>query len=181
MKKRLIFKSQIKWGWLLIAIGATLIIGDIITVIYIIMGLIKDYQLIFISLILIIPLIILNYLLYPITKSILYWILKKNNHNLELFTTGIKIKKKMFKWEKIKSISFQTGRLIYDSKFFSGLKLPALQKIYILLKNGKEISSTIDVDYFLKNKRENNNLRKLNELFFGMDKQDILSDWAQKR
>ena len=58
---------------------------------------------------------------------------------------------------------------------------PVLQKIYILDKKGKEYSSIIDIDYFLKENREDNNLRKIKELLYGMDKLELISDWAEKR
>ena len=120
------------------------------------------------------PLIILNIIFLPIVKLVL-------KQDFSLYTSGVKIKKKYIEWKKIKSISFQTGRLKSDEAFFRGFKLPVLQRIFVLDKDGKEYSCIIDIDYYSKTKREDNNLRKIRELLLGMDRISLLSDWAEKR
>ncbi|MEM3373951.1 MAG: hypothetical protein QXE31_01900 [Candidatus Woesearchaeota archaeon] len=98
-----------------------------------------------------------------------------------LYQEGIKIKKKFLTWSEIKSISFQTGRHIADYNFYKGFKLPVFQRIYILDYDAQEYSTIIDTDYFLKNKRSQNNLLILRKHLIDMNKSKLISDWAEKR
>ena len=122
-----------------------------------------------------IPIFLLDLLMMPLIKSVL------KLYDFELHTDGVKIKNKKIEWKKVKSISFQTGRLIYDRKYDSGLKLPVLQKIYVLDKEGKEYSAIIDIDYFSKKNRSKNNIRKITKFLDGMNKEYLIADWAEKR
>ena len=168
MESNLIFKANVDWDWLgkvifFLLILLNLIFGTLIFLtspVFVLFGL---------------PVIILDVLLLPLVKSIL------NLHEFELHTNSVKIKNKTLVWKKVKSISFQTGRLIYDRNFNLGLKLPALQKIFVLDKKGKEYCAIIDIDYYSKKKRKENNIRRINKFLVGMDKDYLVADWAEKR
>ncbi|MBT3720311.1 hypothetical protein HN789_05485 [archaeon] len=168
MKSKLIFRADINWGYL----GKTLFIVLIIL------------NFLFVSLVFFttpffilfgIPIFVLDLLLMPLIKSIL------KIQEFELHTDSLKIKNKKIDWKKVKSISFQTGRLIYDRVFYKGFKLPTLQKIFVLDKEGYEYSAIIDIDYYFKKKRQENNIRIINRHLLAMDKQYLVADWAEKR
>ena len=114
-------------------------------------------------------------MLLPLIRSIL------KLHEFELHTDCIRIKNKNLEWKKVKSISFQTGRPIYDRTFNLGIKLPALQKIFILDKEGLEYSAIIDIDYYSKKNRKENNIKTISRFLAGMDKEYLIADWAEKR
>lgn len=168
IKSNLIFKAEVSWGW----------IGKIIFTILILLNLSFIILLFLTSSIFVffgLPILILDLLLIPLIKSILHL------HEFELHTNCIKIKNKIIEWKEVKSISFQTGRLIYDRSFYLGLKLPVMQKIYVLDKKGQEYSAIIDIDYYSKKNREKNNISKITKFLDGMNKEYLLADWAEKR
>ena len=138
-------------------------------------------QILFVILGLIVPIIILDIFIFPIFREILLKFIKKTHNQFEIYTTGIKIKEKYFNWKNIKSISPDTGRPMVDKKYFKGPKLPVLQKIYLIDKNYNEYCCIVDYDYFSKPNRQKNNLEKIKELLLGLDKIDIIHDWAQLR
>lgn len=168
MKSNLIFKANVKWEWLGKIIFSLLILLNLVFIVLIFLTL---PVFVFFGL----PVLILDILLLPLIKSIL------KLHEFELHTDCIMIKNKNIQWKQIKSISFQTGRLIYDRSFNFGFKLPALQKIYVLDKEGKEYSAIIDVDYYSKKNRKENNIKKIHKFLIGMDKEYLVADWAEKR
>jgi len=172
--KKLVYQAVIRWGWQLNFLGYLLVLFDITFFILV-------FQTSLERVLLAIPLLVLNIILFPLLKQIILSFIGKRFIEFELYTKGITIKNKYLGWKDIKSISFQSGRLIYDTRFYHGFKFPAFQRIYVLDNEGKEYSAIIDIDYWSKKDRKNNNLRKLNELMMGMDRTSILSDWAQKR
>ncbi len=128
-----------------------------------------------------IPVFALDIIFYPVFLSLFFNIFKKDDYDISISKLGIGINRKMHLWDKIKSISFQTGRIVHDNTFSQGLRLPALQRIYLLEKDGKEYSAIIDIDYYLKEKRDKNNLVAAKEELFYLGKMGIISDWAEKR
>jgi hypothetical protein len=181
MKKRLVFRCVPRWGVLLSITGVFVLTISFIQIFFLILAFISNNDLIFLVfsfIFLFIPLITLNIIFFKINKVTLYKILNIKKSNLIVFTTGIKINKNYLKWNKIKSISFHRGRKKKD--FYYGLGLPSLQKIYILDKKGIEYNTIVDVDHFLKTNRKKNNLRKIMDLLMGLDKEDLISDWAQQ-
>jgi hypothetical protein len=128
-----------------------------------------------------IPSLALDVVFYPVFNSLLNKILKKEYYPLIISPKGIELNNRLHLWESIKSISFQTGRLIHDYRAFQGFKLPALQMIYVLDKEGKEYSSVLDIDYFLKGQREKNNLIEARKEIFDFGRMNLISDWAEKR
>jgi hypothetical protein len=164
----LIYKPNIRWGYLGTSVFLFILLLNLF---FIALMFITPLILIFFG----IPIILLDILLLPLIKSIL------KVTDFELHTDGLTIKKKKIFWKEVKSISFQTGRPIYDRNFNSGFKLPALQKIYVLDKKGLEYSAVIDADFYLKKNRNKNNIRIISKFLLGMDKQDLIADWAEKR
>lgn len=184
MKKRLVYRNTVNWGWLIYTVSILVLVITLIYLYYFINLLLfiirtPTLQKLIILVITSVPIILLNIFLIPVMKTLVGKFFKKSE--LKLYTTGIKIKKNFLTWKKIKSISFQTGRLQGKKAFFRGFQLPIIQKIFILDKKGKEYSCIIDVDYYLKKNREKNNLRKIRDLLLGLDKLSLLSDWAEKR
>ena len=141
--------------------------------------LIVNEKLLFIVLGLLFPILILDIFSFQIIKEILLKLFNKHYNQFEIYTTGVKIKKKYFDWKNIRSISPDTGRPIKDNKYFIGIKLPVLQKIYLIDKEYNEFKCVVDYDYFSKPNRQKNNLEKIKELLMGLDKLDIIHDWAQ--
>lgn len=127
-----------------------------------------------------IPALALDVIFYPVFNSITQKIMKKEHYPLIVSHKGIELNNKLHLWDGIKSISFQTGRLIHDYRAFEGFKLPALQMIFVLDKEGKEYSAVIDIDYFLKGQREKNNLVEAKKEIFDHGRMNIMSDWAEK-
>jgi hypothetical protein len=128
-----------------------------------------------------IPVLALDIALFPVFSSLLFIMIRKIHYNLVISGKGIEMNRKQHIWESIKSISFQTGRLVHNNTAFQGIRLPALQRIYILDKDGKEYSAIIDIDYFLKGNREKNNLILAKSELYDLRKMGVLSDWAEKR
>jgi hypothetical protein len=151
----------------------------------VILNLVFSYYLIVyfhpISLLFFIPALILDFIFYPVFRSLIFSIVKKTHYDLVISGKGIEINRKLHLWENIKSISFQTGRIVHNNTFFQGFKLPAMQKIYILDTEGKEYSAAIDIDYILKGNRGKNNLILAKAELYDLRKMGILSDWAEKR
>jgi len=179
VKKRLVYNCRVHWGNFVYVLTFVIFLLTLTFLLYAIQAFMKyalTFYLIVILFGLFLPLIVLNIIFLPVMKDI---ILKKSE--LVLYTTGFKIKNKFLMWKQIKSISFNTGRLKKRTAFFRGAQLPMLQKIYILDKKGIEYSCNIDIDYWGKKKREENNLRKLNEFLLGLNQVSLLSDWAEKR
>ncbi|MFH2020460.1 MAG: hypothetical protein ABIJ34_03540 [archaeon] len=172
------YRSDIKLGRLASAFGIFLILLDTY---FVILGLMIFFSWVLLPLILILPLAMLNFFMYKIIKVFLLSLLGKPHFELEVFDSGIRIKNEYLQWHKIKSISFQTGRLIHDREFSKGFKLPVFQRMFVLDKSGKEYSCIIDIDYFMKENRSHNNLRKLNTLMYDLGKASLISDWAEKR
>jgi len=128
-----------------------------------------------------IPAIALDIIMYPVYKSVFNRALDRNHYDLLISNKGIELNRRLHLWDAIKSISFQTGRLAHDYTAFQGIKLPALQKIYLLDREGKEYSCAIDIDYSLRGKRNMNNLIFAKEELIHLGKIPMLSDWAEKR
>jgi hypothetical protein len=137
------------------------------------------FQLNIVVSILILPIIILNILLYPIHKSIFFHALRRQIPVFVIYKEGITIKDKHFLWDRIKSISFDTGIIRVDTAF-RGFKLPYLQRIYIDEKGEIEHSCIIDIDYSLKSDRTENNLNKIRDELVDLGKANIISDWAER-
>jgi hypothetical protein len=125
-----------------------------------------------------IPAFVLDIIFYSVFRTLL---LTKYKYTLIISPKGIEINRRLHLWDSIRSISFQTGRLEHDFTAFHGIKLPVLQRIYILDREGKEYSVVIDIDYFLKGERKKNNLILAKEMLADMGKTAIISDWAEKR
>ena len=184
MEKKVIYKSKISIGWFFHLIFFLVLFLNIIMLFYI-------TQIFFlfigksvfnvISFIFFIPILFLDIFLYPILKVVFLTLIKKEEYSIIIYNKGIEINNLFLEWEKIKSISFQTGRLITDNDFLRGFKLPAIQKIYILDKKGKEYSCAIDIDYFSKKDRSKNNLNIIKGILHEQNKIFLLSDWAEKR
>lgn len=168
MKSKLIYRAEVEWGWL-----GTLMIFLIVFLNFSFLLLIFMTSTVF--LFFGIPIFLLDIVIFPLLKSIM------KRHEFELQTDSVNIKNKKIEWKRIKSISFQTGRLIYDRSFNTGFKLPVLQKIYILDKKGREYSAIIDVDYYSKKNRTKNNIYKISKFLDGMNKDYLIADWAEKR
>lgn len=168
MKSSLIFKANVEWGWL----------GKFVSLLLLFLNLIFVVLIFLTSPVFVLfgfPILILDFLLIPLIKSIL------RLHDFELHINCVRIKNKTIEWKQIKSISFQTGRLIYDRTFNFGVKLPVLQRIFVLDKEGKEYSAIIDIDYYSKKNRKENNIKKIHKFLIGMDKDYLVADWAEKR
>jgi hypothetical protein len=137
------------------------------------------YKLQIILAIFILPILILNILLLPIHKSMIYHLLKKKDPVFVIYKEGITIRGRHFLWDKIRSISFDTGIIRVDTAF-RGFKLPYLQRIYIDEKGEIEHSCIIDIDYSLKADRTENNLNIIRDELVDMGKANIISDWAER-
>jgi len=181
MKKRLVHKNNVNWGLFILIITGFVAILTLIYLYYFVILLIRFnlFKLPIIIWLTTLPLLVLNILLFQVCRTTFLSIIKKSD--FILYTTGIKINNKYLMWKQIKSISFKTGRYKSKKVFFRGVKLPMLQKIFILDKKGKEYSCIIDIDYYLKKNRDKNNLRQVRDLLLGLDKLSLLSDWAEKR
>ncbi|MBN2368590.1 hypothetical protein JXC34_06220 [Candidatus Woesearchaeota archaeon] len=184
MKKKIVHKNKIRWGLpliILMGIAVLLSMAYMTYAIRLIIFLIQNPKLmpIVVLLITLFPLLALDFIFFPVFKGVLFELIRKEDSGLVLYTTGIEINRLFLEWKKIKSISFNSGR-INRKDFFRGFGLPALQEIYILDKKGKEYSCTIDIDYSLKKDRENNNLREIRDMLLGLEKARLISDWAQR-
>ncbi len=182
VKKRLVHRADINWGWLPLTTATLVFLIDFFYFFYFFQYIILAINTSNFSSIIVltlIPILVLNGLFFPVLKALILRIMKKTD--FQLYTTGIKIKGKLLNWSQIKSISFKTGRYKGKKAFFRGHRLPALQSIFILDKKGKEYSCIIDIDYSSKKNRKENNLRKIREFLLGMDKISLLSDWAEKK
>ncbi len=168
MKSKLVFKAIPEWGWLGILITIILLLLNIF---FIMLLFLTSY----VFIIFFLPVVILDAVFFPLIKSMF------RIAEFELHTDSVKVKNRILKWKDVKSISFQTGRLIYDRDYDKGFKLPALQKIYVLDKKGEEYSAVIGVDYFFKKKREDNNIKRLTKYLNGMNREELIADWAEKR
>lgn len=133
-----------------------------------------------ISFLLFLPTLALDIVFFQVYRGIFLNLFRKDNHDLSISFKGIELKKRFHPWESIKSISFDTGRVEYDNSFCSGIRLPALQKIYLLDNDGVEHSGIIDIDYSLKNMRDKNNLIEAKRAITNFGRINLLSDWAQK-
>lgn len=176
---RLVYRAGVRWG-LPAAILASLIILSNMPYLYLLVraaGAIIFFQIILLYL----PVIALDIIFMPMIISIFPKKNKAADPNLELYDTGIRIKKEFIGWDKIRSISFQTGRTTHDYSSFEGFRLPAVQRMFVLDKTGKEISCAIDIDYAMKGSRKKNNLIILKEYLLDMGKGQLISDWAEKR
>jgi hypothetical protein len=161
---RLFFKARID-DWILWMAFLYLVIADILLLISMVSS--------FVVLLYGVPLILLNIFLFPTLKVLFY-------QDVFLYDLGIKIRGSFLDWKKIKSISFSSGRYM-DSKFWSGLKLPAVQKLYLLDNDGNEHVGVIDIDHSLRSSRSRNNLLRMNEQLHILNKSHLISDWAEKR
>lgn len=181
MKKRLVHRNNVNWGFPILSVTSFVAVLTIIYLYYFVILLIR-FNLLKLPIIIwltTLPILFLNLILFPVCRTTFLSLIKKSD--FLLYTTGLRINNKYFLWKQIKSISFQTGRLRGKKVFFRGFKLPMLQKIFILDKKGKEHSCIIDIDYYLKKNRDKNNLRQIRDLLLGLDKLSLLSDWAEKR
>jgi hypothetical protein len=173
---KIVTKCQVHWGWLvylvwLIILGLTFFSAYYSARMLLTIG----FHLLLPAFL--IPVLAINIVFYPVTSSVYHRLMKKAD--ILVYDSGIRIKNKYLSWKQIKSISFRTGRTQRDYSFFSGIKLPALQRIYLLDTKGKEYSAIIDIDYSLKANRRKNNLAVLQEALSGLNKTNIISDWAQ--
>jgi len=157
-----IYTLKISWGWLIYLTTFIVLILNLITLYYVFLAGIR-------ILFLLLPLVILDLIFLPVIRK----------PRFILFDTGVRIKGTFLSWKEIKSISFQSGRINQENPLKG--RLPAIQRIFILDKKGREFSTLIDIDYFSKQDRKNNNLMKLNKYLFDMNKVSIISDWAEKR
>ena len=132
------------------------------------------------ALVLILPVIVLDVMTYPLIRGIINELIRRTP-DLSISQYGINIKGKSLPWHSVKSISLQTGRIMQDRNYFSGCKLPAYQKIFVLDKDGKEYECIIDVDYCLKKQREKNNYLKIISYLTKEKKIHLMADWAEKR
>jgi hypothetical protein len=167
-------KVEINWG-----LPLYIFAGIIFFLLIISISLFIVFQMYPILSVFILPLFLLNVLLYPIHKSMLFHVLKKENPVFVIYKEGITIKDRHFLWDKIKSISFDTGIIRVDTAF-RGFKLPYLQRIYIDEKGEKEHTCIIDIDYSLKSNRTENNLNKIRDELVDLGKANIISDWAER-
>ncbi|MCM2324865.1 MAG: hypothetical protein NDI94_00230 [Candidatus Woesearchaeota archaeon] len=161
---RLFFKARIN-DWILWTTLLYLVIADILLLVSLLSS--------FVVLLYGIPLILLNVFLFPVLRVLFH-------QDVSLYDLGIKIRGNFLRWEKIRSISFSSGRY-RDSKFWSGLKLPAVQRLYLLDMDGKEYIGVIDIDHSLKSSRSRNNMLRMNEQLHILNKSHLISDWAEKR
>jgi hypothetical protein len=186
MKRKLIYRCSVKWGWLILLVTALVFFLTVIYIYYLgklVIFVIRNPVMItkLIVVVTAIPLVVLNILFFPVMRTLFLKFMKKEKYDLQIYNTGFKIRDTFLEWKKIKSISFHTGRLQGKTAFFYGYKLPIMQKIFLLDKEGNEYSCVIDIDYYLKKDRDKNNLRKIRELLLGLDKVSLISDWAEKR
>ena len=180
MKKRLVHRNNVNWGIPILIVTGFVVLITILYLYYFVILLIKfNINLPIVVWLTSLPILLLNMILWPVCRTTFFSLTKKSD--FLLYTTGIKINNKYLMWKQIKSISFKTGRYKCRNVFFRGFQLPMVQKIFVLDKKGTEYSCIIDVDYYLKKNRDKNNLRKIRELLFGLDKLSLMSDWAEKR
>jgi hypothetical protein len=168
-------RFRVNWGFLVYAFSFFIFVLNLIPL-YFLFSYFHPVLLLFF-----IPVLALDTVLYPVFDSIIRKTVKKEKYSLIVSHKGIELNNKLHLWDGIKSISFQTGRLEHDYKAFQGFKLPALQRIYLLDKEGKEYSAAIDIDYFLKEKRNKNNLIEAKKEILDLGRMNIMSDWAEKR
>jgi len=180
-KKNLVYKANINWGYPLYLVGGIILLLDLVLMFQLVMMFLVNVSAFVPFIVFSLPIIILNIILFPLIKSIIFLMLNKKYCEFELYTTGIKIKNKFFKWSQIKGLGFSTGRHIEDKFFYEGKKLPVYQKLFMSDKEGKEYSCSIDVDYYFKQHRKQNNLLKIEEFLLGLDKIDLIGDWAEKK
>jgi hypothetical protein len=127
-----------------------------------------------------IPLIVLDIMLAPIIRGIIISMFGLGP-DLIMTQQGLTIKKINLPWHAVKSISLQTGRIMGDREYFAGCKLPALQKIFILDKGGREHECVIDIDYCMKGGRKSNNYLKITHHLSVEKRTQLMADWAEKR
>jgi hypothetical protein len=96
-----------------------------------------------------------------------------------VYSEGIEIHSRFFKWNTIKSISFKTNR--FKRPFSKSSWLPAYQELYLLDNKGKEYAFKIDIDYWMKKNRDDNNTRRVSDALVEAGQVAKLSDWAEKR
>jgi len=184
MEKKVIYKSKIAFGWFFHFLFFFILFLNAVMFFYIaqiVFLFIEKLVFNIISIIFFLPLVILDIFLFPILKVVFLNLIKKEEYTIIIYNEGIEINTLFLEWKKIKSISFQTGRLITGNDFLRGFKLSAIQKIYILDKKGKEYSCAIDIDYFSKKDRSKNNLSIIKGILHEQNKIFLLSDWAEKR
>ena len=180
-KKNLVFRAEINWGYPLYFIGGIILLLDTILLYQLVMMFLVNISAFIPFIVFSLPIIILNFILFPLISSIVGLALNKKYCQFELYTTGINIKNKFFKWKEIKGIGFNNGRHIDDKLFYEGKKLPVYQKLFMSDKEGKEYSCLLDVDYYFKQDRKENNMLKIEEFLLGLDKIDLIGDWAEKK
>ncbi len=181
-----ILKVKVNWGWLVYSLFSLiqLINFFFFYFFYSIIYSANSYNILsslFIVLLIFLPIFVLNAFFNPVNRSILLNFIWKEKTECILYKEGIKLKRNFLVWNKIKSISFQSGRPITDYSFYKGIKLPALQRLFILDKKGEEYSCIIDIDYFFKQKRGKNNILLFREALVELGKSHLISDWAEKR
>jgi hypothetical protein len=180
-KKNLVYKAEINWGYPLYVVGGIILLLDAVLIYQLIMMILFNISAFIPFIVFSLPIIILNVILFPLVKSLVLLMFNKKYYAFELYTTGIKIKNKFFKWKEIKGIGFSNGRNIDDKFFYIGKKLPVYQKVFMSDKDGKEYSCLLDIDYYFKQHRKQNNLLKIEEFLLGLDKIDLIGDWAEKK
>ena len=180
-KKDLVFISEVKIGKLLYVLLVFLFLINLFILIYAIIIVINDPKFILMVFGFSLPIIILDIMIHKLAMISFENFLGKPFDEFRLYTTGIKIKEKFFLWENIRSVAIDSGRIMIDKEYFKGFKSPVFQKIYLIDKEYKEHNCIVDIDYYKKQDRNENNLEKIKELLLGLDKIDLMHDWAQKK
>ncbi|MBN1502144.1 hypothetical protein JW930_01250 [Candidatus Woesearchaeota archaeon] len=185
MSKKELYPFQINYGWRDYMLLLTTIVLSIFYVNYFYalsssFGMLPT-TIIISSIIGLACIIVLNFCFFPVFHHLFFSILKKPRYDLILSKKGIQIANKYLQWRQVKSISFSTGRpkskiAFYRVKF----ALPAKQTIFVLDKQGREYKRMVDIDYFSKHDRSNNNLVGIEKVLADLKKANLISDWAER-
>ena len=112
---------------------------------------------------------LIAFMLYPIAYSAL--------NPVVLYDSAVRIGKH-HRFNDLVSISFDTGT--ENRAFFRGFGFFTVQRIYCMDKDKKEYCRVVDIDHLFKRKREANSLRKMKDFLIALEKEHLVSDWAQR-